>query len=151
MTQNPIFAGLAIVLLFAGASAQVKTIPPKPIEPKFADARQAIVVTTQGWNTLKGQARLFERKGSKWKQVGDPFLVVVGHNGLGIDSSESWLEGSAGPTKAEGDGRAPAGIIPLTFAFGKAKNPGDLDLPYTRLEEFTECVDDVTSNHYNTV
>jgi D-alanyl-D-alanine dipeptidase len=55
------------------------------------------------------------------------------------------------PAKAEGDGRAPAGIIPLTFAFGRPEKPENIRLPYTRLEEFTECVDDVGSSHYNTI
>ena len=110
-------------------------------------------MTTSGWDSVSGTARLFERRsvGSVWKQIGDEFPVVVGRNGLAADQTEAWHEAAAAPVKKEGDGRAPAGIIPLTFAFGRPEKPGEVELPYTRLGQFTECVDDVNSSHYNTV
>lgn len=53
--------------------------------------------------------------------------------------------------KVEGDGRSPAGLFPLTSAFGTATKPTAVELPYTRLDEFTECVDDPKSNFYNRI
>jgi L,D-peptidoglycan transpeptidase YkuD (ErfK/YbiS/YcfS/YnhG family) len=134
-------------------NAQVKKALPPAQQPSYSNSLQAIVVTTPDWNTLKGTARLFQRKsvGSSWKQMGGEFPIVVGRNGLGIDSTEPWREDAAHLVKHEGDGRAPAGLIPLTFAFGRPDKPGEVKLPYTHLEEFTECVDDVNSSHYNTI
>ena len=148
-----IFVSAALFFVFAAIlNAQVKRPSPPARRPLFANSLQSVVVTTSGWDSVKGTARLFERRsvGSEWKQVGDEFPVVVGRNGVAIDQAEAWHEDAA-PKKQEGDGRAPAGIIPLTFAFGRPEKPGEVKLPYTRLEHFTECVDDVNSTHYNTV
>ena len=133
--------------------AQVKKVLPPAQKPSFESSLQTVVVTTPDWNSLKGTARLFERKSltSAWKQVGEAFPVVVGKNGLGIDQTQGWRTDSVNVAKHEGDGRAPAGILPLTFAFGRPQKPGEVKLPYTRLEQFTECVDDVKSSHYNTI
>ncbi len=40
-------------------------------------------------------------------------------------------------------------MFPLTFAFGRPDKPGDVKLSYTKLESYSECVDDVASSHYN--
>ncbi len=55
------------------------------------------------------------------------------------------------PHKREGDGKSPAGIFKLTSTFGSADKPVFVKLPYTKLVEGTECVDDVKSSHYNTI
>ncbi|HLM01252.1 MAG TPA: L,D-transpeptidase family protein, partial [Pyrinomonadaceae bacterium] len=55
------------------------------------------------------------------------------------------------PFKKEGDGKSPAGVYALTSAFGTAPKPDFVKLPYTRLEEWTECVDDPKSSHYNKI
>jgi D-alanyl-D-alanine dipeptidase len=148
-----IFAASLITAFAVILNAQVKRPSPPAREPLYANSLQAVVVTTPDWDSLKGTARLFERKstGSNWKQTGDEFPVVVGRNGLAIDQTEPWREDAAGAAKKEGDGRAPAGIIPLTYAFGRPEKPVDVRLLYTRLDQFTECVDDVDSTHYNTI
>ncbi|MCV4785338.1 hypothetical protein OFM36_38490, partial [Escherichia coli] len=47
-------------------------------------------------------------------------------------------------------GKSPAGAFPLTQVFGKAKKPfGRLE--YISIDEFTECVDDPESSHYNRI
>lgn len=51
--------------------------------------------------------------------------------------------------KREGDGKSPAGLFPLTFAFGRPEKPGEVKLSYSKLENYSECVDDVSSTHYN--
>jgi D-alanyl-D-alanine dipeptidase len=57
------------------------------------------------------------------------------------------------PIKHEGDGKSPAGAFPLDTAFGFATR-ADLPwvrLPYAALQPGSDCVDDETSAHYNTV
>ena len=143
---------LALVLVSTIAiTAQVKKPEPPPVKTPFAESLQVLVVTTKDWNATSGMARTFERKTqkSKWTAVGEEFPIVVGRSGL------AWAQDSA-PEKAsqfkkEGDGKSPAGMFPLTFAFGSATKPEMLSLPYTRVEQFTECVDDTSSTHYNKV
>jgi L,D-peptidoglycan transpeptidase YkuD (ErfK/YbiS/YcfS/YnhG family) len=52
--------------------------------------------------------------------------------------------------KQEGDGRAPAGAFRLTGIFGYAESGPD-GLPYEHATSDLECVDDVSSAHYNRV
>ena len=132
-------------------SAQVKKPLPPPVKIPFAESRQAVVVTTKDWNTTQGEAHLYERTSAtaKWKSKGETFPVVVGRSGL------AWAQDSA-PEKAtdfkkEGDGKSPAGMFPLTYAFGTAVKPEQVTFPYTRLGQYTECVDDANSHHYNKI
>jgi D-alanyl-D-alanine dipeptidase len=131
----------------------MKKPEPAPALPSFETARQIVVVVTPDWNSVPGEARLFERssKGSKWKPVYEHFPVVVGRNGLGRDPVISDVDGSDSdaPVKHEGDGRAPAGTFPLTTTFGNTDVGSRL--PFTKLDEFTECVDDTDSTFYNRI
>jgi len=131
--------------------AQVKTPEIPAVKVPFEKSLQAVVVTTKDWSATTGTARLFERKNtrSKWKIVGEEFPVVVGRSGLGL--AKEFTAVDLGSCKAEGDGRAPAGLFPLTSAFGTASKPTAVELPYTKLEEFTECVDDPKSSFYNRI
>ncbi len=101
---------------------------------------------------MTGQAALFERKNEKseWKQDGESFPIVVGRSGL------AWGELLNGDIdmakiKQEGDGNSPAGLFPLTSAFGVGSKPNAVELPYTRLDQYTECVDDSRSSFYNRI
>lgn len=135
-----------------GVNAQVKTVVPPPQKIPFDRSLQAVVVTTPSWSSVPGSAALFERKNAKsnWKAIGERFPVVVGRNGLAWD--ERTLSPKDPPQiKHEGDGRAPAGIFPLTSTFGTSPRSDQTRLPYTKLEEFTECVDDPKSNFYNKI
>ena len=143
---------LALIFTFAtSVSAQIKKPQPPPVKIPFAESLQAVVVTTKDWNTTQGEAHLYERpsQNGKWKLNGNKFPVVVGRSGL------AWAQDSAPERttkfKAEGDGESPAGLFPLTFVFGSAVKPEQLTFPYTKLEKFTECVDDEKSNHYNKI
>lgn len=142
---------LSILLICCSlaSSAQVKTAE-KKIDYKYADSLQVIVVTTIDWNAIRGKAQLFERKTIKsdWKKVGDSFPVVVGKNGLAW-SNEANMKAETQPHKKEGDGKAPAGILRLTSAFASSEQK--VKLPFTKLVDSTECVDDVKSTHYNKI
>lgn len=146
---------LSIILLTAVLAAvslsQVKTVPTPEVKTPFSQSLQAVVVTTNGWEASKGKARIFERSSpkAKWKEAGEVFNVVIGRNG------SAWAVESAPEAatnfKKEGDGRAPVGTFPLKYAFGFASKPEQLNFPYTKIEESTECVDDPASSHYNKI
>jgi len=77
----------------------------------------------------------------------------VGKNGLGwgygLHPDEDTLE-RMGPLKAEGDGRAPAGVFRLSEATGYAPTPPPgTTLPYRQATDKLRCVDDPKSKFYN--
>ncbi len=144
-----------LIISTAGVFGQIKnTTNPKMIAP-YSKSLQSIVVTTGDWKATTGEAQMFERKSanSDWKKVGETFPVVVGKNGLAWGAGLNELPSDTGRLllKVEGDGKAPAGIFALTSAFGSSDKPQFVKLPFTKLEETTECVDDVKSAHYNTI
>ncbi len=140
-----------VALIVIASSAQVKTPEAPPVKVPFDSSLQVVVVTTKDWSAIAGTARIFERKdtNSKWKMDGEEFPVVIGRSGL-APAKELALT-NLGTYKAEGDGKAPAGLFPLSAAFGTATKPMAVEMPYTKLDEFTECVDDPKSNFYNRI
>lgn len=117
---------------------------------------QAVVVTVKDWNSVQGTLGRFERETatSEWKNVGQTFSIVVGKKGI------AWGRGlhrtpphSSEPVKKEGDGRAPAGVFPIKLNFGYADElkTSPSSLPYLKLLQTTECVDDPKSKYYNNV
>jgi D-alanyl-D-alanine dipeptidase len=128
----------------------------KVYEPDLllSDALQAVVVTTPDWNAFQGAARLFERADAKsgWTAKGAAFPVVIGKNGLAWSEEFAYLLSEKPQIfKREGDGKAPAGVFDLTTAFGASAKPDYVKLPYTKLLESTECVDDADSASYNRI
>jgi len=150
-----IFLSIAAVLAMAAFSfGQVKKPEPPAVRVPFEKSRQAVVVMTPNWSAVQGTARFAERnKGnSKWKWVSNEFPVVVGKSGLGVfrpDFDFDTVSKPPEPIKREGDGRAPAGEFPLISTFGN--NDVGSKLPFTKLNEFTECVDDTNSTFYNRI
>jgi len=146
-----LLASAFLLSTFIGVSAQVKTPMPPPVKVPFAESLQVVVVTTPNWTSTTGTARLFERKTlkDKWKGNGEAFSVVVGRSGL--DWSRDTAPEKVSEFKAEGDGKAPAGMFPLTFAFGSGVKSEAVTFPYKKLDDTTNCVDDVNSFHYNKV
>jgi len=141
-------ARMALLLFPAALVAQ-----PAPTSAEFLSrSRQIVVVTTKDWDASKGLLRRWERSERDWRQVGLSLPVVLGRGGLG------WGRGlhppsSSSPQKKEGDGRSPAGVFGLPYAFGYA--PADavrpIKLPYVHCTASLECVDDTNSSFYNTV
>lgn len=142
----------AIALFVSVAGAQVKRPEQPAAKVPFAKSLQAVVVTTKDWPAVTGTARLYERKDAKsdWKSMDDSFAVVVGQSGLAWGDYEL-APSAAVKYKKEGDGAAPAGLFPLTAVFGVATKPAALELPYTKLDAYTECVDDINSRFYNRI
>jgi L,D-peptidoglycan transpeptidase YkuD (ErfK/YbiS/YcfS/YnhG family) len=144
---------ILLTLFAAVTAAQVKKPEPPAAKVPFAESLQAVVVTTSDSSAVQGVGQLYERKsaGSNWKSVGKDFPVVIGRNGLAWERASSPNDALAplSEIKKEGDGRSPAGLFPLTFAFGRPEKPGGVKLSYTKLEKYSECVDDAASHHYN--
>jgi D-alanyl-D-alanine dipeptidase len=162
-TRGKIFIRLAFMLTVVAACAHAHVAPAKARNRSpLSGSRQLILVTTPEWGSVRGTLRRFERKGAraKWTQVGEAFEIVVGRSGLGWGDGVVESNGAGpsrredeGPSKREGDGRAPAGVFPLTRAFGfaGAGKASWLRVPYTPLTPQVECVDDTASSHYNRV
>ncbi|HKX83063.1 MAG TPA: L,D-transpeptidase family protein [Pyrinomonadaceae bacterium] len=142
---------IALILFFTATvvSAQIKKPSPPAVKVPFTESKQAVVVTTPSWTATQGTARLFERRSSRsrWMQKGDSFPIVVGRTGLAWDIGSA--PEAASEFKKEGDGKSPAGLMPLTSSFGSGETMGRLT--YTKLTESTECVDDVNSSFYNRI
>ncbi|PYS78046.1 MAG: hypothetical protein DMF67_16135 [Acidobacteria bacterium] len=123
-------------------------------ESPLMRSRQLVVVTTRGWDAVRGTLRRFERKNSKakWQPVGAAIPVVVGRSGLGWGTGLNARAGD-GPVKKEGDGKAPAGVFKLgpAFGFGTTAEASWVKMPYTPLTGSVECVDDVKSGQYNQI
>lgn len=112
---------------------------------------QLVLVTTADWASTTGAMQRWERTpGGPWQAVGAPAPAVVGKRGLGwgLGLHPTLL---AGPVKAEGDGRAPAGVFTLGPAFGKAPDaPVGTRLGYAPVAGRL-CVDDPGSSAYNQI
>ena len=147
--RKAIRLSIACVLLACAQVATGKT--PVPL----ARSHQLIVVTTRGWDDVPGTLRRFERKGAQgaWAKVGADVPVAVGRNGLGWGVGLVETSGTAGPSKKEGDGKAPAGVFALGSAFGFApfREAAWLRVPYIALTPSVECVDDTASRRYNLI
>jgi D-alanyl-D-alanine dipeptidase len=91
----------------------------------------------------------YELSGNKWKRTGRPLKVKVGKSGMGwgigLHSPASQNE----PHKREGDGRSPAGIFSIAFAFGEKKP--DTRMPFRTMSKYHICVDDSRSKYYNKI
>lgn len=142
---------LALVILVVGTGCHRRPVSPRPL---INGSEQLVVVTTPDWSSTTGSMRRFERASSTsaWQSIDQPEPVVVGRTGIawgvGFDSVSS-----DGPHKKEGDGKSPAGIFPLdtVFGFTPLSSLQSVRLPYVQLLPTTDCVDDVSSSHYNTV
>ena len=141
-------AGMFALMLAGMAMGQVSE------SRGVSDSGQMIVVLTKNWDDFHGRLRRYERSDlkSNWREIDQPFPVVVGAKGLGwgqgLQPDAPQLGGA--PMKKEGDGKAPAGIFLLSSAFGYSAKPlENARLPYTELTPTVECVDDPHSTHYN--
>ena len=143
------------LLLAACSSAPVVTTTAPAAEASSGLERsgQLVLVTTPDWSATTGTLRRFSRAlpGGGWQQVGANVAIVVGRTGLAW--GDAALAAPGDPVKHEGDGKSPAGVFPLDTAFGFMPRDSmqSLRVPYVMLEPGSDCVDDESSAHYNTV
>jgi L,D-peptidoglycan transpeptidase YkuD (ErfK/YbiS/YcfS/YnhG family) len=129
----------------SSSKKQSTTLPPavtKPVSNLLIDkidgkgnARQAIVVTTNSFNSVSATIAIFEKISGNWREIAS-FPGNIGKNGFAYN-------------KLEGDGRSPIGIFSLGTAFGKYSNPGT-SMRYRKSSSNDFWVDDVNSSLYNT-
>lgn len=122
-------------------AARVAVAPPIPGARRFngqitRDVRQVIVVSAAAWSSTTGTARLYIRSSRRWRLVAT-WPARLGYSGL-----------IQGTRRVQGTGKTPAGVYPMTTAFGRAANPGTT-LPYTRVDDDQWWVEDRTSAYYN--
>lgn len=112
--------------------------------------RQLVVVLTPNWDAPQGRLARFERDaGGAWRPVGSSFPVMVGRSGsawgLGVHAPQP-----DGPQKAEGDGRAPAGVFAIGTAFGYGASAATR-LTYAPMQREHWCIDVPGSPDYNRI
>jgi L,D-peptidoglycan transpeptidase YkuD (ErfK/YbiS/YcfS/YnhG family) len=114
------------------------------------EIRQLVVSIAPDWAATHGTLQRFEQSASgKWMKVGDAVPVLYGKNGL------AWGRGVLGTDepglrKAEGDGRAPAGVFELGTIYGNDDRlPDGADYPFRHVTAADAWIDDPLLPHYN--
>lgn len=132
--------------LWLGLSLMAKNEVPR-------DTQQAVVVTSAGWDAVRGTLQRYERVKGEWQRVGEPVAVVVGRSGMAW--GRGVVESKDGLQKKEGDGRSPAGVFGLGTLFGQASKELASEqkflMPYTAMTANHQCVDDPSSRYYNQI
>ena len=101
------------------------------------ETEQLLVVFPVRPESTRGIVYLFDRRGAGWSLHAGPLPAMVGRNGFARPGE-----------KREGDGRTPAGLFPLEFAFGYAPSI-TTKMPYRHATDDDLWVDDVSSTDYN--
>jgi D-alanyl-D-alanine dipeptidase len=158
---------LRLVALLAVAACSHGDPAPKPSEPlpwvpskvpaMLHDATDLVIAVAADWSSTSVTLTHWRRVdlSPPWERTGEPWTAVVGHAGLawgdGLHGNGA-PDGHAGPVKHEGDGRSPAGAFRITNSFGYGLSANERRFKdYRQLTDATECVDDPTSNAYNTI
>ncbi len=121
------------------------------IKELIKKSEQFLVVTSKDWDSTKANLVYYEKQNGRLLKISDSIQVNLGDAGLGWGSGLTEFNKVDGPVKHEGDGRSPAGIFKLSYAFGYL--PQDslswLNYPYKQVTTRIECVDDTSSIYYN--
>jgi len=112
-------------------------------------SRQLLVVQTPSWAASTGTLQRYEKRSGKWQKIGRSIAVKVGKNGLAWGRGLHRIPRGEKRIKREGDGRAPAGIFRLSYAFGD--RAFKLQFPYHIMTQRHHCIDDSRSRYYNRV
>jgi len=111
---------------------------------------QIVFVVADDFNASTATLQAYEKEEGPYAAVGEPVGVNLGRSGLGWGIGLPWEHAADEPLKAEGDGRAPAGVFRLGSAFGYARS-FDTRMPYMPATDDLICVDDSASPRYNTL
>lgn len=95
------------------------------------------VVTIQARQGFTAQLALWENLHGEWKLTLGPWPAVIGKNGMAEPGQ-----------KKEGDGKSPAGLYPISLAFGE-QDQAITGLPYRMTSELDIWIDDPLSPLYN--
>lgn len=112
---------------------------------------QLVRVSSESWHADHASLERYALRDNAWRTVGAKAAVVIGKSGLGWGRGVHQPEAD-GPQKAEGDGRAPAGLFLMQRSFGHG--PGAMlktALTHRAVSPSWRCVDDPRSTHYTEV
>jgi len=141
-----------ILFLLSASLCSSQTLKDSPIPE---NSRQMILVVTDSIKSTKGKLFRFERpdEGKMWKKLSKEIPVVIGRNGLAWGRGLNQIDSSMLPIKTEGDGKSPAGVFTLSYAFGYTPltEMKGLKIPYLEITVMRECIDDAKSEYYNQV
>jgi L,D-peptidoglycan transpeptidase YkuD (ErfK/YbiS/YcfS/YnhG family) len=130
MRRRTLGATLAAAALLTGAAT-----PAGATSPAFRGAAgQVVTVVADAAGATTAVLTAWERTGDGWVRAHGPIPAHVGKNGVGQAS--------------ESTSRTPAGVWPLTEAFGG--EPAVTRLPYRRVTTSDWWVSDAKSPYYNT-
>lgn len=119
--------------------------PSPPMVPP--GTRQLLLAVAPAWDATGGELYRLAREDGGWRAAGEALPVTFGRNGLAPSGAVAVC---GVPPKAEGDGRSPTGIHPLTLAFGSAPAPPrGCRMHYRRATPRCFWVDDPASPLYN--
>lgn len=111
--------------------------------------QQVVLVTTDNWNSSRGELTFFEKINNRWVPYDSPINVSVGKNGLGWGLGLHRVSG-LGPEKVEGDGKAPAGAFEFGLSFGYSESPpSKTNWKYQSVDDRDYFIDDPNSQDYN--
>ena len=100
------------------------------------------MIVSDDFNSTHAVLTRYEKQQNTFKQVEEKITVNIGRNGLAWGIGESgFTPKPSEPIKREGDGRAPAGIFPISKAFGYAPTT-ETKMPYIQADQELICVDD---------
>lgn len=115
--------------------------------------RQLLIVTGKDWDSSSARVFLCEKRGNQWEKISPVYDAVVGKKGMALPDDDQTFRvssKSSGPTKVEGDMRAPAGIFKLGPILGYADRlPFETAWKYQQITETLQGVDDPHSKYYN--
>jgi L,D-peptidoglycan transpeptidase YkuD (ErfK/YbiS/YcfS/YnhG family) len=131
MSRTFLGVTLAAATLLTSAAAPAGAAAP----PSFrGDAGQVVTVVADSASATTTVLTAWQREGRDWTRAYGPVPAYVGENGIGRAS--------------ESTARTPAGVWPLTEAFGI--KPATTRLPYRQVTPSDWWVSDVKSPYYNT-
>ncbi|MEU0792107.1 L,D-transpeptidase family protein [Amycolatopsis sp. NPDC005961] len=128
MRRRSLGATLAAAALLTGAATPATAAAPP------ADPGQLITVRARSAGDATAVLTAWQRTGGEWTKAYGPIPAHVGKNGVGQAS--------------ESTSHTPAGVWPLTEAFGI--EPARTRLPYREVTTSDWWVSDVASPYYNT-
>ena len=154
------------ILMLAPAMVVTCAAPPRAVPPTIPaslagrripqSCRQVLMVVSPHRSSVTARAWQLVRPdpGAPWQFAGEGFDVTLGRAGLAWGLGPHTPAPPAGwPVKREGDGCSPAGVFPITFAFGAVPKTAEpsIRLPYRQCTQTVRGVDDPGSRYYNQV
>ena len=145
--------GLAVLAWWWQVTKVDRLIPVALAGAIPSETRQLVLVLAQGIDAVPAGVILLARDhaGKRWRIQAGPFPANLGRNGVGWGRDGSGLPNPGSyPDKKEGDGRSPAGVFRLPYAFGtEPQAPAGVKLPWLVCTPTLRGVDDAKSKYYN--